>query len=114
MYSWDTVEGGPCLLRPTSLMAPDGPDTEHYSLNCVEGYDRDWRPVMKSTKHCEPVWADEDSILHDSKYQEPYDDVEGPYNSSDPSEKQTRHNIGWNNQFAFPWEIGAYWNLTTR
>ena len=30
------------------------------------------------------------------------------------SSVQVRHNTGWDNQFAFPWEIGSFWNLTSQ
>jgi len=33
--------------------------------------------------------------------------------SRDTAERQLRHNTGWNNQFAFPWEVSSFWNFTT-
>ena len=49
-------------------------------------------------------------LKYDDKYwQEPNED-----NWEDFS-KRTQNNIkacAWSNQFAFPWEIGMYWNLT--
>ena len=30
------------------------------------------------------------------------------------ADKQGRHTAGWSNMFAFPWEVSAYWNFTTR
>ena len=42
----------------------------------------------------------------------------GPFNDTVDSmtekEKQNRHDTGWNNQFALPWEISSYWDFTTR
>ena len=116
MYSWDTIEGGPCVLRPVQGRQPDGPDPEHNTKNCVTGYELDENNIVQPIKKdsCSDAWFDEDTIIHGAPYTAPFDEVVGPYNSSDPSEKQLRHNSGWNNQFAFPWEIGAYWNLTTR
>ena len=32
----------------------------------------------------------------------------------DEEERQNRHSNGWNNMFAFPWEISAAWDFTTR
>ena len=117
MYSWDTIEGGPCVLRPVQGRAADGPDPEHFTQDCVNGYELDENnniQPIKTTGKCSNTWFDEDMIIHGAPYKDPYDEVVGPYNSSDPSEAQLRHGTGWNNQFAFPWEIGAYWNLTTR
>ena len=116
MYSWDTIEGGPCVLRPVQGRQADGPDPEHYTENCVTGYALDENNIIQpiTTDSCSEAWFDEDTIIHGAPYQDPYDEVVGPFNSSDSSEKQLRHNAGWNNQFAFPWEVGAYWNLTTR
>ena len=33
---------------------------------------------------------------------------------TDDTEKWLRHSTGWSNMFAFPWEVSAYWNFTTR
>lgn len=30
------------------------------------------------------------------------------------SDPWLRHNTGWSNMFAFPWEISAYYDFTTR
>ena len=39
----------------------------------------------------------------------------GPWSESLPEkDRQNRHNTGWSNQFALPWEVSAYWNFTTR
>ena len=118
MMMWDTPEGGPCLLRPTPSMAADSPDTEHLPTECVEGYDEDWRPIISTTtKGCENAWADEDNVIHGATYVSPLAECPGPYSSVDQSDYRevlNRHNTAWNNQFAFPWEIGAYWNFTAR
>ena len=49
-------------------------------------------------------------LKYDDKYwQEPNAD------NWDELSKKTQQNIkacAWSNQFAFPWEIGMYWNLT--
>ena len=119
MYSWDTIEGGPCVLRPVTDKAPDGPDPYHFTFHCVEGYDQDWKPILKTDRMCSAAWADENNIIHGAKYEGPWseDYIIGGFNASlpmTPLEIATRHAVGWNNQFAFPWEVGAYWNLTTR
>ena len=38
--------------------------------------------------------------------------VEGPWREG-LTDQSNRHYHGWNNQFAFPYEIGLFWNLTT-
>ena len=117
MMMWDTPEGGPCVLRPSGSRAADSPDPEHATENCVEGYDEDWRPVLSTTSKCAGAWADEDNIIHGAAYKGPHDACVGPWSSVDPAdskELQNRHNQGWSNMFAFPWEVCSYWNCSTR
>ena len=118
MMMWDTPEGGPCLLRPTPSDAADSPDTEHLPEECVEGYDEDWRPIISTgTSGCENAWADDDNVIHGAAYTDPQDLCVGPYSvvdQTDDTEKWLRHSTGWSNMFAFPWEVSAYWNFTTR
>ena len=57
-------------------------------------------------------------------YMETYHKIDTPYADVDPKdfendddykfELRRRWHCGWNNQFAFPWEISSYWNFTTR
>ena len=99
--------------------ATDGPDPYHFTYHCVEGYDQDWKPILKTDRMCSAAWADENNIIHGAKYDGPWteDPIIGGFNASEPMtplEIATRHAVGWNNQFASPWEVGAYWNLTTR
>ena len=47
MMMWDTPEGGPCVLRPSGSNAADSPDPSHATEECVEGYDEDWRPILR-------------------------------------------------------------------
>ena len=118
MMMWNTPEGGPCVLRPSGSQAADSPDPEHHTVDCVSGYTEDRRPVISTeTKGCEGAWADENNIIHGAAYEPPLDEVVGPYSAVDENDNQQiklRHNTGWNNQFAFPWEISAYWNFTSR
>merc|ERR1711962_1200150 len=39
---------------------------------------------------------------------------QGPWaeHQDDATERRNRHAQSWNNEFAFPWEVGMYWNLT--
>ena len=54
------------------------------------------------------------NVVQNPQVQNVQPQITGPF-SEDMSnkEKQYRHNCGWDNQFAFPYEIGMYWNLTT-
>ena len=118
MYLWNTPEGGPCVLRPSGSRASDSPDPEHETQDCVEGYDEDWTPIIsRSTSGCKNAWADENNVIHGATYRSPLGECVGPFSAvdkTDTAERLKRHQTGWSNQFAFPWEIGAYWNFTTR
>ena len=119
MMAWDTPEGGPCVLRPSGSNAADSPDTEHLTTECVEGYNTtNWRPIIStSTYGCENAWADENNIIYGAAYTSPLGECVGPFSTvdqTDTDERLKRHSTGWNNQFAFPWEIGAYWNISAR
>ena len=85
MYSWDTIEGGPCVLRPVTDKAPDGPDPYHFTFYCVEGYDQDWKPILKTYGTCSDAWADENNIIHGAKYDGPWPEeyIIGGYNATD-------------------------------
>ena len=119
MYNWDTPEGGPCLLRPSGSNSADSPDPTHETYTCVLGIAEDGRPIMDSnTARCRNAWADDDNVIQGAGYQDalaecgatPYSEVD----RTDEDEVKCRHATGWNNQFAFPWEVSAYWNFTTR
>ena len=84
---------------------------------CVTGYDEDWKPILKSNHNCKDAWVDENNVVHGARYMKSLEVCEGPYSEVDKTDKREvdlRHTTGWNNQFAFPWEIGAYWNLSAR
>ena len=51
MYSWNTPEGGPCLLRPSKSRSADSPDPTHETQDCVTGYNEDWSPILKTTTY---------------------------------------------------------------
>ena len=86
-------------------------------FDCVTGYDEDKKPIIKSNPNCRDAWTDENSVLHDSRYNPPLKACDGPYSEVDLTDKRLvmcKHTTGWNNQFAFPWEICSYYNCTSR
>ena len=86
-------------------------------LPCVTGYDEDQKPILKSSRNCADAWADENSVIHGAGYNKPLDACDGPYSEVDRTDWNMvgcKHATGWNNQFAFPWEVSAYWNFTSR
>ena len=114
MYLWKN--SGPCFLRPTDSTNFDSPDSEHNMNSCVQKVDENLSPIMNThNSKCKNAWADENNVIHDGPYERDDEISGGPY-SSDLSmgEKRLRHSTGWNNQFAFPWEVSAFWNFTTR
>ena len=84
----------------------------------MAGYGEDWTPLItKETAGCEGAWADQQNIIHGASYQDPLEECPGPFSSVDPSDQkalQNRHNTGWSNMFAFPWEVCSYWNCSSR
>ena len=118
MMMWNTSEGGPCLIRPSGSDSADSPDTEHRTEECVDGYNKDWTPIIStSTDGCENAWADENNAIHGAAYKSPRAECVGPFSAvdqTDTTEIANRHATGWSNMFASPWEISSYWNFTTR
>ena len=113
---WNTSEGGPCFLRPTPPSSYDNPAAgEILATYCVDDIDSDGRCIInQEIKVCrENAWCDESNVLHDGGLTRVYPEAVGPWSEDLPDvEKHHRHGQGWNNQFAFPWEIGMYWNIT--
>jgi len=111
MYLWNTDEGGPCVLRPTSMGAFDNPAAGTMSDDCVDYVDDSGE--CHFSKKCKSAWCDENHIVHDGNSAQSYPEPVGAWNEDlDSIDKGRRHNAGWNNQFAFPWEVGFYYNFT--
>jgi len=108
MYLWNTDEGGPCVLRPTSIDAFDNPAAGTNIKACVDYVDELGECHFNNKKICENAWCDENNIVHDGPLVDVNPEPIGPWTEED---KRNRH-VGWNNQFAFPWEIGFYYNFT--
>ena len=106
-----------CSTLPSGSNSADSPDPTHEMLPCVTGYDEDQKPILKSSRSCADAWTDESGVLHGAKYNKALDACDGPYSEVDRNDKNLvncKHTTGWNNQFAFPWEICSYWNCTSR
>ena len=54
MYLWNTDEGGPCVLRPTSQGAFDNPAAGSMSDDCVDYVDDSGQCVID--KRCKSVF----------------------------------------------------------
>ena len=112
MYLWNTDEGGPCVLRPTSEGAYDNPAAGTMSNGCVSYVDADGQCVMKKFG-CNTATCDENHIQLNARTANTYKEPVGQWTDSlSTKEKGERHNAGFNNQFAFPWEIGFYYDFT--
>ena len=76
---------------------------------------QDLKPIISSSNGCKAAKADENNVISGEKYKKPFSKIEGAYSEATTAkEKQDRHNSGWSNMFALPWEVSAYWNFTTR
>ena len=113
MMAWNTSEGGPCLLRPTPATAFDSPNPDKMAFShCIKKNstgqcDKDERWGKK----CANVTCDENGVQHGAALAGADPEVVGPW-TEEATDQTLRHSAGWNNQFAFPWEIGLYWNFT--
>jgi len=136
-YVWNTPESGPCMLRPVSSGCPDNPVWDQTSQTLSSGCftfnvketgepsfgkngqrrcpDAEFKISTTKTGYKSNILvggkAESKSDLgFDSPYwDEPNDDDWNDFS------KRTKNKIkacAWSNQFAFPWEIGMYWNLT--
>jgi hypothetical protein len=115
MYSWDTPEGGPCFLRPTGAKSWDAPNPDKIIFDsCVLDVTSDGTCVIDTDEGpCANAYCDENLIEIGVEPDGAFAVVNGSWYDG-VSDARVRHNTGWNNQFAFPWEIGAYWNLTSQ
>ena len=107
-------------MRPIGSSCYDAPAsheiTNPYCFTGVVDSDGQCIPnsAYSSTKLCKNAVCGENNVVQNPQVQNVQPQITGPF-SEDMSnkEKQYRHNCGWDNQFAFPYEIGMYWNLTT-
>ena len=110
MMMWNTTEGGPCFLRPTGSGTCDSPNKE---LNTGRGCAK-MNPDGSVEPTCAGVTIGENNVIIGAPPSYSETCPEGNWSEDETrGEKQKRHNIGWSNQFAFPWEVSAYWKFTT-
>jgi len=115
LMAWNTTEGGPCLLRPLPATAFDAPHPEKMAFHkCVKEVDSNGTCVIDAAwgKRCTNVWCDENHIEHGAKLAGVDPTIEGPWHEN-ATDLRWRHAGGWSNMFAFPWEVGMYYNFTT-
>ena len=113
MFGWNTTEGGPCFLRPTADRAFDGPNSEKMAYNkCLVKIKKNGKcKIDKSSRWCANAKCTKDLVMTGQKTLGRKSEISGPW-SEDAADFQDRHNQGWNNQFALPYEVGLYWNFT--
>ena len=83
MMMWNTTEGGPCFLRPTPSAAFDSPDPEHNTLECVDGIDEHWNPIIRDSRWCVNATAGEKNIIYGAAYGGRLGQCEGPFSDVD-------------------------------
>ena len=114
MYMWNTEEGGPCFLRPTPVSAFDNPGKKQVvASGCILGVNSDGTCNLKS--FCEKkrgAYCDENNIIHGGILAGVKSEAVGPVTDDmSEDELESRWVQGFDNQFAFPWEIGMYWKF---
>ena len=113
MYAWNTDEGGPCVLRPTGSVSSDSPNPDKIAYKkCIKRTESKTQCVVDTTsKECTNVWCDENLVEYGADLEGAKPKVVGPWTEG-LTDQNNRHIHGWDNQFAFPYEIGLFWNFT--
>merc|ERR1719468_814099 len=96
MYAWDTVEGGPCVLRPSGATAADSPNPDKITYGkCVKEVDSNGHCVLNTDDSlCKNVWCDENNVEHDAGLSGASPEIVGPWTEG-LTDQQNRHNTGW-------------------
>merc|ERR1712210_120239 len=74
--------------------------------------------IKKDQNGCADAYCGETKdgyrVLRDAGQIKQQPKVEGPWADHQHSRKErsARHSQSWNNEFAFAWEVGMFWNLT--
>ena len=115
MYLYNTTEGGPCLMRPIPDNAFEAPNKDKLTFpKCIKDI-VDGECIPETKFGCANAWCDRNNVVHDGAPQHSKSEVIGPWSEDlSDAEKHNRHAQGWNNQFSLPYEVGMYWNFTTR
>ena len=117
MMAWNTSEGGPCVLRPVPTSSSDSANADKMANPfCIKEVAPNGTCIIKEGrgKTCEHVKCDKNRIQRGAKLHGVEKVPTGPWqpNGTD-TDHWSRHIQGWSNMFAFPWEIGLYYNFTT-
>lgn len=138
MYVWNTTEGGPCMLRPINPKCPDSqhwldPDTT-LSHECLTYNDpitdepiinrEGWRAGICPDAYFNSTTTKtgyQFNLLMSGRKEGQWNlDLDNPfwedvsdasYDTLSVNAQRLIHACNWNNQFAFPWEIGMYWDF---
>jgi len=112
MNAWNTTEGGACFMRPTNRVAADFADRGNIAIpKCVTKKEENGPvygkcEINNKQRGCEKATC-EDYIVKNADLERTGPNITTPWYPGAPDRQQ-----GWNNQFALPYEIGLYWNLT--
>ena len=115
MYLWNATMGGPCVLRPTHYNAYDTPYTGNFVAKaCLQETTEDGSCVIASGRRCSGTYCNENNVMMGGNSVEPkFAAPSGPWREDlSMGDKGARHNNGFSNQFAFPWEIGMMYNFS--
>ena len=115
MYLWNATMGGPCVLRPTHYNAYDTPYTGNFVAKaCLQETTEDGSCVIASGRRCSGTYCNENNVMMGGNSVEPkFAAPSGPWREDlNMGDKGARHNNGFSNQFAFPWEIGMMYNFS--
>ena len=95
--AWNTTDGGPCVLRPTSAYHDDSPNPGVGIFNCYNGLDLEGKPKVTEfypdgvpNLRCKGVSFNDSGIQLGG----------GVF--------RKRYGLGWSNMFALPYEINLY------
>ena len=70
MYAWDTIEGGPCVLRPSGDTASDSPNPDKLAYKkCFNRQLSRDKCVLddEDSKYCKNAWCDENMVEYGAK-----------------------------------------------
>ena len=130
MYLWNSDASGPCVLRPIKPDCFDSPAADQ--LACGPEL-TDWTGVIgpdgkldhgkciKRTKSCTSGDCNDKNVAiggNTPKNSKNKLKLQYELDYSDPTKdkkmKQRIHSCSWENNFAFPWELGMYWDVKVR
>ena len=114
MQMYNTIEGGPCVLRPTGSSVGDNPAAGQITSKslCFSKFDSNGDVTIDESCKKNGCHFDSNNIAISCKRDNADPEPIGPWQEDMSKKEKARRHRGWSNQFGFPWEIGLYWNLT--